>query len=99
MPCGQKGRVDQFCTSRTGPMAPFQIHSQSKRVASEAWWPTAICVDTSNKLTKSSKARVSYKVQRNINARLNTTTSTKPVSSNPHLDPIQKIEIIFHSNK
>src|SRR5579859_5886565 len=29
MPCGQKGRLDQLCTSRTGPMAPAQIHSQS----------------------------------------------------------------------
>ena len=29
MPCGQNGRVDQLCTSRTGPIAPLQIHSQS----------------------------------------------------------------------
>ena len=27
MPCGQKGRVDQLCTSRTGPIAPAWIHS------------------------------------------------------------------------
>ena len=29
MPCGQKGRVDQLCTSRTGPIAPAWIHSDS----------------------------------------------------------------------
>ena len=27
MPCGQNGRVDQLCTSRTGPIAPASIHS------------------------------------------------------------------------
>ena len=45
-PCGQKGRLDQFTTSRTGPMAPSQIHSHSKRVSSDAWFATAICVAT-----------------------------------------------------
>ena len=46
MPCGQNGRLDQLITSRTGPMAPAQIHSQSSRVASDAWLPTATCVAT-----------------------------------------------------
>src|SRR6266702_8968641 len=32
MPCGQNGRLDQLWTSRTGPIAPSQIHSQSWRV-------------------------------------------------------------------
>src|SRR6266571_2369834 len=41
-PWGQKGRLDQFMTSRTGPIAPSQIHSHSKRVDSDAWLPTAI---------------------------------------------------------
>ena len=27
MPCGQNGREDQLCTSRTGPIAPAWIHS------------------------------------------------------------------------
>ncbi len=27
MPCGQNGRDDQLCTSRTGPIAPASIHS------------------------------------------------------------------------
>src|SRR5690606_39734262 len=39
--------------------------------------------DGSNKLNRSRKARVSYKVQRTINASLNAATSTRAVSSNP----------------
>src|SRR5262245_18835614 len=39
--------------------------------------------DVSNKLNRSRKARVSYKVQRTINASLNAATSTRAVSSNP----------------
>ena len=46
IPCGQKGRLDQFSTRRTGPMAPAQTHSQSSRVASEAELPTATWVAT-----------------------------------------------------
>src|SRR5207237_1013035 len=42
--------------------------------------------DGSNKLNRSRKARVSYKVQRTINASLNAATSTRAVSSNPNLD-------------
>src|SRR5207302_1996592 len=52
--------------------------------------------DGSNKLNRSRKARVSYKVQRTINASLNAATSTRAVSSNPNFVTRQKIEIIFH---
>src|SRR5207247_9630464 len=41
--------------------------------------------DGSNKLNRSRKARVSYKVQRTINASLNAATSTRAVSSNPKI--------------
>src|SRR5205809_767705 len=51
--------------------------------------------DGSNKLNRSSKARVSSKVQRTINASLNAATSTRAVSSNPNFVTRQKIEIIF----
>src|SRR5688572_31585584 len=51
--------------------------------------------DGSNKLNRSRKARVSYKVQRIINASLNAATSTRAVSSNPNFVTRQKIEIIF----
>src|SRR5690606_41221343 len=51
--------------------------------------------DGSNKLNMSRKARVSYKVQRTINASLNAATSTRAVSSNPNFVTRQKIEIIF----
>src|SRR2546428_8812509 len=44
---------------------------------------------------RSRKARVSYKVQRTINASLNAATSTRAVSSNPNFVTRQKIEIIF----
>src|SRR5438477_450725 len=40
--------------------------------------------DGSNKLNRSRKARVSYKVQRTINTSLNAATSTRAVSSNPN---------------
>src|SRR5256885_15354452 len=46
-------------------------------------------------LNRSRKARVSYKVQRTINAILNAATSTRAVSSNPNFVTRQKIEIIF----
>src|SRR5205809_398618 len=54
-----------------------------------------ISKDGSNKLNRSRKARVSYKVQRTINASLNAATSTRAVSSNPNFVTRQKIEIIF----
>src|SRR5438309_4750738 len=46
--------------------------------------------DGSNKLNRSRKARVSYKVQRTINASLNAATSTIAVSSNPNFVTRQK---------
>src|SRR5205085_4760763 len=50
--------------------------------------------DGSNKLNRSRKARVSYKVQRTINASLNAATSTRAVSSNPNFPaPVEFIEI------
>src|SRR5690348_17727430 len=55
--------------------------------------------DGSNKLNRSRKARVSYKVQRTINASLNAATSTRAVSSNPNFVTRQKIEIIFRSEE
>src|SRR5690625_2836723 len=51
--------------------------------------------DGSNILNRSRKARVSYKVQRTINASLNAATSTRAVSSKPNFVTRQKIEIIF----
>src|SRR5258708_1250090 len=51
--------------------------------------------DGSNKLNRSSKARVSYKVQRTINASLNAATSTRAASSNPTFVTRQKTQIIF----
>src|SRR6266699_6474790 len=51
--------------------------------------------DASNKLNRSRKARVSYKVQRTIPASLNAATSTRAVSSNPNFVTRKKIEIIF----
>src|SRR5262245_2018006 len=53
--------------------------------------------DGSNKLNRSRKARVSYKVQRTINASLNAATSTRAVSSNPNFVTRQKIEIRMFS--
>src|SRR5689334_25063732 len=50
--------------------------------------------DGSNKLNRSRKARLSYKVQRTINASLNAATSTRAVSSNPSLVTRQKITSI-----
>src|SRR2546430_14382247 len=51
--------------------------------------------DGSNKLNRSRKARVSYKVQRTINASLNGATSTRAVSSNPNHVSRQKSGISF----
>src|SRR5262245_63181952 len=49
--------------------------------------------DGSKKLNRNRKARVSYKVQRTINASLNVEKSTRAVSSNKHLHTSQHIEI------
>src|SRR5215469_7477324 len=51
--------------------------------------------DGSNKLNRSRKARVSYKVQRTINASLNAATSTRAVSSNPNFVPRDHLDTIF----
>src|SRR2546429_161738 len=51
--------------------------------------------DGSNKLNRSRKARVSYKVQRTINASLNAAMILRAVSTNPNFVIPQKIEIIF----
>src|SRR5207247_3804657 len=47
----------------------------------------------SNKLNRSRKARVSYKIQRTINASLNEPTSTRALSSHPNIVTRQKIEM------
>src|SRR5690554_7206300 len=52
----------------------------------------------SNKLNRSRKARVSYKVQRTINASLNAATSTRAVSSNPNFVTRQRSEERFSRN-
>ena len=36
----------QLRPGRSGPMTPAEIHSQSRRVSSEAWRKTATCVAT-----------------------------------------------------
>src|SRR5262249_49595867 len=54
--------------------------------------------DGSNKLNRSRKARVSYKVQRTINASLNAATSTRAVSSNPNFVTRQKIIKNIHQS-
>src|SRR5205807_9477281 len=51
--------------------------------------------DGSNKLNRSRKARVSYKVQCTINASLNAATSRRAVSSNQNAVTRQKIVMIF----
>src|SRR5258706_747094 len=47
--------------------------------------------DVSNKLNRSRKASVSYKVQRTINASLNAATTSRPSSSNPNIITIHRI--------
>src|SRR5437773_8441268 len=55
--------------------------------------------DGSNKLNRSRKARVSYKVQRTINASLNAATSTKAVSSNPNFEFIAAVIAYYVDRK
>src|SRR5262249_52782612 len=69
------------------------FHDETGRLNVDAM--NTISTDGSNKLNRSRKARVSYKVQRTINASLNAATSTRAVSSNPTFVTRQKIEIIF----
>src|SRR5438094_10211380 len=85
--------------------SPLNIHSFPTRRSSDLFHDETgrlnvdgmniISNDGSNKLNRSRKARVSYKVQRTINASLNAATSTRAVSSNPNFVTRQKIEIIF----
>src|SRR5437870_5749866 len=51
--------------------------------------------DGSNKINRSRKARVFYKVQRTIIASINAETNTIAISSNPNFVTNQKIEIII----
>src|SRR5438874_11415099 len=72
---------------------PISFHDETGRLNVDGM--NIISNDGSNKLNRSRKARVSYKVQRTINASLNAATSTRAVSSNPNFVTRQKIEIIF----
>src|SRR5436305_14501938 len=51
--------------------------------------------DGSNKLNRSRKARLSYKVQRTINLTFNAATSMRAVSITPIMVTRMKIEFIF----
>src|SRR5256885_688325 len=51
--------------------------------------------DGINKLNRIRKARLSYKLQRTINASLNSATRTRAVTSNANFVTRQKIKIIF----
>src|SRR5207244_10382150 len=85
----------------TGGSASFVFFKQKTAyelglgIPAEPLFRSIISNDGSNKLNRSRKARVSYKVQRTINASLNAATSTRAVSSNPNFVTRQKIEIIF----
>src|SRR5438445_12214577 len=80
--------VSSFPTRRSS-----DLHDETGRLNVDGM--NIISNDGSNKLNRSRKARVSYKVQRTINASLNAATSTRAVSSNPNFVTRQKIEIIF----
>src|SRR5260221_12696836 len=69
------------------------FHDETSRL--NVYGMNIISNDGSNKLNRSRKARVSYKVQHPKNATLNAPTSTRAVSSNPNFVTRQKIEIIF----
>src|SRR5256885_3435757 len=62
----------------------FRSHDETGRLNVDGM--NIISNDGSNKLNRSRKARVSYKVQRTINASLNAATSTRAVSSNPNFE-------------
>src|SRR5438067_4830581 len=64
--------------------ATTEIYTLSLHDALPIYGMNIISNDGSNKLNRSRKARVSYKVQRTINASLNAATSTRAVSSNPN---------------
>src|SRR5438874_10676737 len=82
--------VSAFLLNRSSDLA---FHDETGRLNVDGM--NIISNDGSNKLNRSRKARVSYKVQRTINASLNAATSTRAVSSNPNFVTRQKIEIIF----
>ncbi len=46
IPCGQMGRLVQYCTSRTVPITPASTHSRRMRTPSPVWPWFPICVDT-----------------------------------------------------
>src|SRR5438552_15874783 len=73
------------------------FHDETGRLNVEGM--NIISNDGSNTLNRSRKARVSYKVQRTINASLNAATSTRAVSSNTNFRTRQKIEIILGKTK
>src|SRR5829696_29813 len=82
------------CAYTQGKREQFSgFHYESGRLNVDGM--NIISNDGSNKPNRSRKARVSYKVQRTINGRLNAATSTRAVSSNPNFVTRQKIEIIF----
>src|SRR5699024_12507993 len=64
------------------------FHEETGRLNVDAM--NIISNDDSNKLNRSRKARVSYNVQRTINASHNAATSTRSVSSNPNFVTRQK---------
>src|SRR5207249_10368224 len=89
-----------FCILRlppppSPPLFPYTTLFRSETGRLNVDGMNIISNDGSNKLNRSRKARVSYKVQRTINASLNAATSTRAVSSNPNFVTRQKIEIIF----
>src|SRR5690242_19353309 len=89
--------VSAFLLNRSSDLNVFckfsAFHDETGRLNVDGM--NIISNDGSNKLNRSRKARVSYKVQRTINASLNAATSTRAVSSNPNFVTRQKIEIIF----
>src|SRR5262249_57210271 len=92
------GQYDFFFSSRrrhTRSVSAFLLNRSSDLGRLNVDGMNIISNDGSNKLNRSRKARVSYKVQRTINASLNAATSTRAVSSNPNFVTRQKIEIIF----
>src|SRR5207244_13302302 len=95
-----QGKREQFISfNRTADVIhnDFRIfsafHDETDRLNGDRM--NIISNDCSNTLNRSRKARVSYKVQRTLNASLNAATSTRAVSSNPNFVTRQKIEIIF----
>src|SRR5699024_4548536 len=69
------------------------FHDETRRLNVDGM--NIISNDCSNKLNRSRKARVSYKIQRTINESLNSATSTRAVSSNPNTMTHQKIDGIL----